>query len=71
MKKKTKQKLVEEILNKLSINESISKSEIVKEIYGYDDFFVRRTFDVMLCKFRKNTNKEFSLNTNNIIIRIN
>lgn len=66
-KKVTLVKRIEDALNVLDINESISKKELVKELYGMYDHYIIRTFDVNLCKARKSIiNKNFRVNNGTI-----
>lgn len=49
-------KKVESELNKLISDEvkEINIKQLVAEIYGRYDYFLRRSFDVMFCNLRKN-----------------
>lgn len=49
----TKLQLVAEKLNELSVGENFSKMEFVKLNWDKNDYFTQRSFDVALCKAKK------------------
>jgi hypothetical protein len=53
MKKKSIKLRITEKLDSIELQKSINKKELVIEIYGNDDYFIRRTFDVILCNAKK------------------
>jgi hypothetical protein len=53
MSKKTYVEKVVEKLKTLEIGESFDKKEYVKEVWGDDDYFVCRSFEVALAKSKK------------------
>ncbi len=59
----------------MKLGDTIDKSEFIKEIYGMDDYYYRRSFDVALCDAKKLIKEEFPFrefksNKNNLIERI-
>lgn len=53
-KKKTyPQKIAEKLETLKKINDSFSKKEFIKEVWGDDDYFIDRTFSVSFAKAKK------------------
>lgn len=75
---KRRKSLQSKITNKivaLDVGESIDKTEFMIELYGEDDFFKRRSFDVMVCKAKKTLkehypDREIDSSINNRVKRI-
>jgi hypothetical protein len=58
-------------LEKLQLGESLSKKEFVKTHWHTNDYFTRRSFDVILCRAKKLfPNKDFDSTVNQEIKRI-
>lgn len=61
--KKTKLQLISKILDKMNINDQIERSAIVSLIWGKGVYFTdpSRIFDVYFSKYRKTTDKVFTM----------
>jgi hypothetical protein len=67
MQRATKPEIIQDKLERMEIGEEISKKDFVKKLYGDDDYFSQRSFDVHLSKAKKLIpNKEFRVVKGNI-----
>lgn len=58
MAKSLQSKITNKIVS-LEVDEVINKSEFLIELYGDDDYYKRRSFDVMLCKAKKTLKEHY------------
>jgi len=62
MQKATKPEIIQDKLDNLELGGSIIKDSVIKQLYGHNDFFTSRSFDVHYCKAKKNLpNKVFKV----------
>jgi hypothetical protein len=54
MQRATKPEVIQDKLGKLQIGETIKKDELIKKLYGDNDYFIQRSFDVHFSKAKKN-----------------
>ena len=71
MKGLTVKDRIKEKLTSLEVEESLDKSQLIREIWGREDYFIRRSFDVHLYHAKKELlpDYEFQSNMNNKIYR--
>lgn len=68
MERQTKESKVFEAIDAIEVNDALSKSHIIKKIWGTFDHFTSRSFDVFYYKAKKNLpDKEFKVNSGDII----
>ena len=53
MEKKSKQQRIKEVIDCLEVGQSTLRIDIVKDIWKDDNYFIRRSFDVLLLRARR------------------
>ena len=71
MQKANKPDIIEIELDNLEIGSSLEKKALVKKLYGMEDFFTTRSFDVHFCKAKKMLPKKNFRVSKGIITRVN
>ena len=68
----TKTSKLKEALQNMNVNDELNKVKLINSIWQKDgtDYFIRRSFDVIFCKVRKQLNMEFESTKLGKIIRV-
>ena len=70
MKAKSKQKKVAEALKPLEVGQTLIKDDLIRSIWGDNDYFIVRQFNTMFCKAKKHFPERDFVAKNGFIIRI-
>lgn len=66
--RKTIYSRITNILNGLNVGDSIAKKDILISVWGLNDYYIGRSFDVYLSKYRKaNPDKKLKVIKSNIV----
>jgi hypothetical protein len=68
MSKKTIKSQIENELFSMELNDELDINDLIIKIWGHNDFFVRRSFDVYLCKAKAQYPvRQFKVVKNNLV----
>jgi len=70
MQRATKPEAIQDRLERLEVGQTINKDELIKKLYGGNDFFLQRSFDVHFCKAKKNISEMHFKVKSGIITRV-